>query len=82
MEEGLFQRLESLLIRRLEIIADHAWRDRDSAGHLDELKRVSEELMDEHQRLATDLPPRLAHFLQNASYSKALSYLQGDTTSH
>lgn len=82
MEEGPFQRLESLLIRRLEVIGDHTWRDRDSAGHLDELKRVSEALMEEQQRLSPELPPRLAHFLQNASYSKALSYLQGDTASH
>lgn len=82
MDSAEYQRLEELLTRRLEVIADHAWRDRDSVGHLEELKRVSEALAEEHQRLRGGLPPRLEHFLANASYSKALAYVQGDTTSH
>ncbi len=70
-----FSNLRSLLQRRLDLIADHAFRDRDAAAHLEALKNVSEEIMAEHQRLRSDLPPRLNHFLTQASFSKALDYL-------
>lgn len=67
--------LHSLLQRRLVLIADHAFRDRDAAAHLAALKNVSEEIVAEHQRLRAQLPPRLNHFLTQASFSKALEYL-------
>ena len=67
--------LRTLLQRRLDLIADHAFRDRDAAAHLESLKSVSEEIMAEHQRLRSELPPRLNHFLTQASFSKALDYL-------
>jgi hypothetical protein len=70
-----FSNLRSLLQRRLDLIADHAFRDRDAAAHLEALKNVSEEIMAEHQRLRSELPPRLNHFLTQASFSKALDYL-------
>lgn len=70
-----FANLRTLLQRRLDLIADHAFRDRDAAAHLEALKNVSEEIMAEHQRLRSDLPPRLNHFLTQASFSKALEYL-------
>ena len=67
--------LHSLLQRRLVLIADHAFRDRDAAAHLAALENVSEEIVAEHQRLRAQLPPRLNHFLTQASFSKALEYL-------
>jgi len=67
--------LRALLQRRLDIIAGHAFRDRDAAAHLEALKNVSEEIMAEHQRRRAQLPPRLNHFLTQASFSKALEYL-------
>ena len=67
--------LRTLLQRRLDLIADHAFRDRDAETHLEALKNVSEEIMTEHQRLRAQLPPRLNHFLTQASFSKALEYL-------
>jgi hypothetical protein len=70
-----FSNLRSLLQRRLDLIADHAFRDRDAAAHLEALKNVSEEIMAEHQRLRSELPARLNHFLTQASFSKALDYL-------
>lgn len=73
-----FSNLRSLLQRRLDLIADHAFRDRDAAAHLEALKSVSEEIMAEHQWLRSDLPPRLNHFLTQASFSKALDYLNSD----
>lgn len=67
--------LRTLLQRRLDLIADHAFRDRDAAAHLEALKNVSEEIMATHQLLRAELPPRLNHFLTQASFSKALEYL-------
>jgi hypothetical protein len=67
--------LRSLLQRRLDLIADHAFRDRDAAAHLAALQQVSEELVAEHGKLRAELPPRLNHFLSQASFSKALEYL-------
>lgn len=70
-----FANLRTLLQRRLDLIADHAFRDRDAAAHLEALKTVSEEIVTEHQRLRPELPPRLNHFLTQASFSKALDFL-------
>lgn len=69
------ERLRALLQRRLDLIADHAFRDRDATAHLEALKKVSEEIMAEHEKLRAQLPPRLTHFLTKASFSKALEYL-------
>jgi hypothetical protein len=68
--------LRSLLRERLSIIADHAFRDRDSASHLAALQTVSERIESEYVRLKAGLPPRLNHFLAQASYQKALDYLE------
>jgi hypothetical protein len=67
--------LRTLLQRRIDLIADHAFRDRDAAAHLEALKAVSEEISAEHQKHRAQLPPRLNHFLTQASFSKALEYL-------
>ena len=69
--------LEKLLRQRLQIIGDLEWRDRDSAGHLSELKRVSEALTEEHQALRGTIPAQLNHFLTQASYKKALDFISG-----
>jgi hypothetical protein len=68
--------LAALLEERLDVIADHAWRDRDAAGHLEQLKSVSERLQQEHQRLRGQLPARLNHYLTQASFSKALEWIR------
>lgn len=67
--------LRALLQQRLDVIADHAFRDRDPAAHLAALKDVSEKLAAEHERLRGTLPPRLQHFLAQSSLSKALEYI-------
>jgi hypothetical protein len=67
--------LRALLQRRIDLIADHAFRDRDAAAHLEALKTVSEEISAEYQKHRAQLPPRLNHFLTQASFSKALEYL-------
>lgn len=70
------QDLADLLRRRLEIIADHAWRDRDAASHLDALRQVSEDIAAWHARHRGALPARLEHFLSGCSYDKALAYVE------
>lgn len=72
MQEDLI----ALLHRREAIIADHAWRDRDSAAHLEALKDVSMAIEAWRQQHAGTLDPRLEHFLGNASFAKALAFLR------
>jgi hypothetical protein len=65
-----------LLRRREAVIADHAWRDRDAAAHLDALRLVSEEIAAWTARHETRLDPKLRHYLSNASFAKALAHLE------
>jgi hypothetical protein len=72
--------LDQLLHRRLEVIADHAWRDRAPAEHLTALQEVSEQLIAWHRKHRNEISPRLDHFLSNCSFEKALTYLESDGT--
>lgn len=72
--------LATLLLEREAIIADHSWRDRDSADHLAALIRVSEHINAWAAEHRTETDPRLQHYLQNASYGKALAHLQSSGT--
>ena len=69
--------LADLLRARLDVIADHAWRDRDPSGHLERLREVSEAIMAQHAALRPHLTPRLAHFMDRCSYDKALALIEG-----
>lgn len=71
--------LAKLLKERLEIIADHSFRDRDPEAHLNALRSVSENLALLYQDNKPEFPPRLRHFMEQCSYAKALDYLN-DTT--
>lgn len=75
-----FGTLQALLKRRIALIADHEFRDVDPGGHLAALQQISELITAEHQRLKPILPGRLSHFLQQASFSKALEYLETETS--
>ncbi len=68
--------LTNLLRRRVATIADHAWRDRDPGGHLEALKKVSEEISAWTLIHRTNVDARLRHYLSNASYQKALEHLE------
>ena len=70
--------LSHLLNQRLAIIADHALRDADSVKHLAQLSAVSTAIEDLFQKHRSELPPRLCHFLSQASFQKALEYLQNE----
>ena len=67
--------LQSLLKHRTEVIADHAFRDRDPAGHLDALRDVSERIAAYAGAHQGELDGRLRHYLANSSYQKALDHL-------
>lgn len=70
--------LAQLLRKRLEVISDHAFRDRDPDAHLNALKEVSESIVALHATLRDDgqLTPRLEHFLANCSFDKALALIE------
>ena len=68
--------LATLLRRRIEVIADHAWRERDPDAHLAALTEVSTRIDQWHKTHADQLPPRLRHFLEGASYQKALEWIE------
>ncbi len=69
--------LKELLERRLAVIADLEWRDRDGAGQLAALQSVGEALTVWVSAHRAVVPPRLHHYLQQCSYSKALAWLEG-----
>jgi len=70
------QDLIGLLRRRESIIADHAWRDRDPGAHLEALKQVSIAISGWPDLHPDRIDPKLAHYLSNASYAKALHHLE------
>lgn len=68
--------LIQLLRRREAIIADHAWRDRDAAGHLEALKAISGAIQAWEQEHDSRMDAKLRHFLGNASFGKALEHAE------
>lgn len=79
------EKLIDLLRRREAIIADHGWRDRDAAAHLEGLKEVSEAISAWTAAHRTAVDARMRHYLANASYQKALEHLEaaaGDFPGH
>ena len=72
--------LAALLHRRRDIISDHEFRDRDTLGHLEALKDVSEAISAWHLAHKAEIGARLDHFLTNASFDKALVYIESEGT--
>lgn len=75
----MHQALIDMLKRRESVIADHPWRDRDPAGHLDALREVSEAITAWHQAHQNKIDPQLRHYLQKSSFAKALAHLESAT---
>jgi hypothetical protein len=78
MNSFIKNELSRLLKQRLAVIADHALRDSDSVAHLAQLTTVSEAIDKAFQEHRKELPPRLCHFLAQASFQKALEYLENE----
>ena len=72
----VYNRLCESLRRRREAIADRAWYERDAAGHLEELKSVSEKIVHLVSELPEPVHPQLRHFLERCSYDKALEFIE------
>lgn len=69
--------LAKALRERLEVIADHAHRNKDQAGHLQRLVEVSGRIDSLIAALpAKDLDPQFRHFLERRSYDKALAWIE------
>jgi len=68
--------LEEALRNRLSIVADHAFRDRNPAAHLEALKSAHRQLEARRALLPADTDARLLHFLERQSYEKALAFVE------
>ena len=68
--------LQALLQRRLAVIADHPFRDRDPAAHLAALKEVSEAIQSYAAAHHREFDAKLRHYLTQSSYQKARDHLK------
>ena len=72
-----FTMLAEALRERLTVIADHAHRDRDVAGHLERLIEVSGRIDTLSAALPVEeLDPQFLHYLERRSYDKALAWIE------
>jgi hypothetical protein len=70
--------LAEALRERLAVIADHAHRDNDQAGHLRRLMDISGRIDDLISGLSPEeLDPQFRHYLEKKSYDKALAWIEG-----
>ena len=75
-DPDLFAELEDALRERLAVIGDRALYERDPAAHLEKLKAASEKITQLGNALPRPLPGDFAHYLQRASFQKALEWLE------
>jgi len=72
----LHKNLHAAVKARLDIVADHAFRDRDAAAHLEALKSAAAHLDTLVSNLPQETDPTLRHYLERQSYMKALAWLE------
>ncbi len=71
-----FPNLHAALRQRVDIVADHALRDRDPSAHLDAIKAAAAHLDGLVADLPPDTDPTLRHYLERQSYIKAIAWLE------
>jgi len=71
-----YAELANALRERIAVIADRAFYERDPAAHLEKLKTVSEKITQLGAALPRPIPGDFAHYLQRASYQKALDWIE------
>ncbi|MEI7820870.1 MAG: hypothetical protein WCK55_08130 [Verrucomicrobiota bacterium] len=76
----LYAELATALRERLAVIADRELYARDPAAHLEKLKSVSEKISQLGAALPRPLPGDFEHYLQRASYEKALAWIDANRT--
>jgi hypothetical protein len=67
--------LTETLRARIALIADEESR-KDTQGHMERLRQVSERISELTAALPLPIDPRLEHYLKRCSYSKALEFLE------
>jgi len=72
----VYASLAAALRERLGVIGDRDFFQHDPAGHLERLKSVSAEIAALQQQLPPPVDPKLAHYLERASFDKALAFLE------
>jgi hypothetical protein len=77
MTDQRFTLLAEAFRERLAVIADHAHRDRDPAGHFQRLQKVAQRI----DTLIAGLPqqeldPQFCHYLERRSFDKALAWIE------
>ncbi|MEX1120123.1 MAG: hypothetical protein WEB60_15155 [Terrimicrobiaceae bacterium] len=72
--------LHSALRQRVEIVADHNFRERDPSGHLEAIKAAAAHLDAIIAGLPRDIDPNLRHYLERQSYLKAIAWLEESRT--
>ncbi len=70
------QPLRAALQRRLEVVADRAFYERDAQAHLAELMAASAAVDRLAAEIAPGADPMLRHYLERQSYVKALDWLK------
>lgn len=73
---SLHKSLHTAVKARLDIVADHAFRNRDAAAHLEALKVAAGQLDTLVGSLPANTDPTLRHYLERQSYTKALAWLE------
>jgi hypothetical protein len=71
-----YENLAVALRERLKTIADREAYERDPQEHLERLKRVSALIETCKGSLPGPVEPQLSHYLERASYDKALAYIE------
>jgi hypothetical protein len=79
MGEATLHELHAAVKARLDIVADHVFRDRDPAAHLEALKSAAARLDSLFANLPAEADPMLRHYLERQSYTKALAWLESAT---
>lgn len=69
-------KLAAALRERRAIIADEESR-REPERHIGRLREISARIETLRSQLPRPIDPQLAHYLQRASYDKALAFLEG-----
>ena len=73
---SLHKSLHTAVKARLDIVADHAFRDRDAAAHLEASKAAAARLDALVGGLPANTDHTLRHYLERQSYTKALAWLE------
>jgi hypothetical protein len=71
-----YAELADALRERIAVIADRALYESDPAAHLEKLKTVSGKITQLGAALPRPIPGDFAHYLQRASYQKALDWIE------